>query len=166
VVCLGPAARFALNQAHLTPLAREAVSRHGLADPWRHPHRSIAVRCVETLFALEEAARIIDARPTPEQPFVEVRPRAATGHGCTEAPRGSCYHRYCIDDDGIIQDARIVPPTAVNHAAIEHDLLRFVAPRTHLSDDELRRGCEQVIRNFDPCISCAAHFLRLEIRRQ
>jgi sulfhydrogenase subunit alpha len=96
---------------------------------------------------------------------VEVHPRAGTGYGCTEAPRGSLYHRYQIDDQGVILDAKIVPPTSQNQKTIERDLWRFVPPRIDLPNDELTWQCEQAIRNYDPCISCATHFLNLKVQR-
>ena len=90
---------------------------------------------------------------------------AGVGHGVSEAPRGLLYHRYEISDDGTILDAKIVPPTSQNQISIEHDLREFVQPRLHLPADELTRQCEQAIRNYDPCISCATHFLKLEVDR-
>ena len=83
----------------------------------------------------------------------------------TEAPRGLLYHRYEIDADGMIVDARIVPPTSQNQPTIEHDLFHFVEGHLDLPDDELGHRCEQVIRNHDPCISCATHFLDLTVDR-
>jgi sulfhydrogenase subunit alpha len=94
-----------------------------------------------------------------------VEPRAGVGHGATEAPRGLLYHRYELDTDGTILDAKIVPPTSQNQLAIEDDLRQVVERYQELSDDELRHVCEQAIRNFDPCISCATHFLDLQIER-
>jgi len=76
-----------------------------------------------------------------------------------------CWHRYEIDDDGTILDARIVPPTSQNQLAIEQDLRTVVARHAALDDDALRHRCEQAIRNHDPCISCATHFLTLDVDR-
>ena len=90
---------------------------------------------------------------------------AGTGHGATEAPRGILYHRYTIGDDGLLTDGVIVPPTSQNQRSIEEDLARFVQARLHMDDDELQWACEQAIRNYDPCISCATHFLDLTIER-
>ena len=92
-------------------------------------------------------------------------PRAGVGFGVTEAPRGSLWHRYEIGADGIIRSARIVPPTSQNQAAIEADLRAFVEDRLDLDDAELTHQCEQAIRNYDPCISCATHFLDLTVER-
>lgn len=165
MVHLGPLARYALNHDRLTPLARQAAAEAGLGEVCRNPFKSIVVRAVEVVFAVEEALRIIRAYREPAQSFIEVKPRAGTGYGASEAPRGICYHRYSIDDDGIIQDAKIVAPTSVNQRVIEEDLYQYVAPNVHLSDDELRGTCEQAIRNYDPCISCSVHFLNLTVER-
>jgi len=96
---------------------------------------------------------------------VEVPPQAGVGHGCTEAPRGLLYHRYEIDENGIIKDARIVPPTSQNQKAIEKDLRQFVEKNLDLTDEKLTWQCEQMVRNYDPCISCSCHFLKLDIQR-
>ena len=144
---------------------REIAAEVGLGDVVRNPFRSIVVRAVETVYAADEALRIIAQYEPPEPPFVEAVPRAGTGHGCTEAPRGICWHRYEIDDAGTILDAKIVPPTSQNQKTIEEDLVGVVKASLHLSDDELGHRCEQTIRNYDPCISCATHFLRLEVER-
>jgi sulfhydrogenase subunit alpha len=166
VYLTGPLARFALNAERLTPRAAALVGEIGLEVPCRNPFRSIIVRAIETLVACEEALRIVDGYEPPEHPAVDVTPRAGVGHGATEAPRGILYHRYEIDDDGKILTARIVPPTAQNQPAIEYDLATVAAANLHLSDLDLQWLCEQTIRNYDPCISCATHFLKLEMDRR
>jgi coenzyme F420-reducing hydrogenase alpha subunit len=113
----------------------------------------------------DEALAIIDAYEPPDPPAVEVRPRRGVGHGATEAPRGLLYHRYEIDEAGAILDARIVPPTSQNQRAIEEDLRAVVERSLDLDDESLRLRCEQAIRNHDPCISCATHFLDLIVDR-
>lgn len=123
---------------------------------------------MEVLYAVEEALRIIAAYEQPARPYVEVPPRAGVGHGATEAPRGLLHHRYAFDDTGRVTDARIVPPTAQNQGAIEEDLRRLVQAgldRGEASEAELTRLCERAVRNHDPCISCSAHFLELNIER-
>jgi coenzyme F420-reducing hydrogenase alpha subunit len=161
----GPLARYGLASAQLAPIAREAAAGAGLEAVCTNPFRSIVVRAVELVQATDEALSIIAAYEPPERPAVEVTPRRATGHGATEAPRGMLYHRYEIDDDGSIRTAWIVPPTSQNQRAIEQDLRAVVERHAALPDDELRLRCEQAIRNHDPCISCATHFLELTIDR-
>ena len=162
---VGPMARFATSFEELTPLAREAAAGVGLRPPERNPFRSIVVRAVELVGAVDEALELIAAYEEPDAPSVEVTPRAGVGHGVSEAPRGLLYHRYEIDDEGTILDAVIVPPTSQNQTAIEADLRGVVERSLELTDAELSVRCEQTIRNYDPCISCATHFLKLEIER-
>ena len=123
------------------------------------------MRSVELVQACDEALALIDSYEEPDAPAVEVAPHRAVGHGATEAPRGLLYHRYRIDAEGTILDAKIVPPTSQNQRAIEDDLRAVVGMYAHLDDDRLRTLCEQAIRNYDPCISCATHFLDLQVER-
>ncbi len=161
----GPLARYSLASARLRPLAREAAAAAGLGATCRNPFRSIVVRAVELVEATDEALALIAAYDEPDAPAVEVVPRRAAGHGATEAPRGMLYHCYEIDEDGTILAARIVPPTSQNQRSIEEDLRAVVTRHVDLPDDELTLRCEQAIRNHDPCISCATHFLTLTVDR-
>jgi coenzyme F420-reducing hydrogenase alpha subunit len=163
---VGPLARYSLNFDKFSNLAQKAAKEAGLKPVCQNPFQSILVRSVETLYACDEALRIIKEYETPDAPSVEVRPRAGVGYGCTEAPRGILYHRYRIDDEGLIQEAKIVPPTSQNQKTIERDLRHFVPLHLKLSDEKLTWKCEQAIRNYDPCISCATHFLKLQIERE
>ncbi|HEU5367835.1 MAG TPA: Ni/Fe hydrogenase subunit alpha, partial [Ktedonobacterales bacterium] len=163
---LGPMARYSLNFDRLSPLARDAARAAGLEAVCRNPFQSIIVRAVEILYACDEALRIIDGYEMPDQPAAEIQPRAATGYACTEAPRGTLYHRYRLDEAGLILDAKIVPPTSQNQKTIEEDLRQLVSRDNRLPEDQLTWRCEQTIRNYDPCISCATHFLKLHITRE
>jgi len=162
----GPLARYSLNHGLLSPVAREAAAAAGLGEECRNPFRSIIVRAVETVYAVDEALRIIDAYERPARPFVDVPARPGVGHGVSEAPRGLLYHRYEIDEEGLIKTALIVPPTSQNQAAIEDDLTRVVVAGADLDDAALTSMCERTIRNYDPCISCATHFLTLTVTRR
>ncbi len=163
---VGPVARFNLNREHLTPLAAEAARKAGLAGGCLNPFKSIVVRSIEVLMTCEEAIRLIETYDEPDHPFVQAEPRATIGWGASEAPRGLLWHRYEIDGDGRIASARIVPPTSQNQAIIEEDLKQVAQRALDLPDDKLRWRCEQTVRNYDPCISCATHFLSLEIDRR
>jgi len=162
---VGPLARFNLSGGLLRPVALEAAARVGLTAPCTNPFRSIVVRAVEMLHAIDLSLDLLDRYEQPARAFTPVDPVASTGHGATEAPRGTLYHRYAIDGAGRILEAQIVPPTAQNQGAIEADLRGVVEANLDLSDDGLRHLLEQAIRNYDPCISCATHFLDLEVDR-
>ncbi len=163
---VGPLARFNLNADRLSPAARAAAAEAGLQAPCRNPFRSIVVRAVELVGACEEALGLVEGYARPSVPSVAVTPRAGRAGAWTEAPRGLLYHRYSIDSRGLVLDAKIVPPSAQNQRVMERDLARFAAGHLDLPEDQLTWQCEQAIRNYDPCISCATHFIRLEVVRE
>jgi len=160
---VGPLARYAVNHDRLSPLARQAAVGAGLGPVCRNPFRSIIVRAVELVQACEDAIGILAGYEPPDPPAATFEPCAGTGYGCSEAPRGILYHRYRLDARGVIETARIVPPTSQNQKTIENDLWQLVPRNLALPEPELLRVCEQAIRNYDPCISCATHFLKLNV---
>jgi len=162
---VGPLARYGLNFERLSPLAKDTAQSAGLGHVCMNPYQSIIVRAVELVYACDEAIRIIDEYERPDQPNVAVVPRAGTGYAATEAPRGLLYHRYHLAHDGTILHAQIVPPTSQNQATIEEDLTTFINAWLDLADTALRHRCEQTVRNYDPCLSCATHFLDLRVDR-
>jgi len=163
---VGPLARFNLNFEKLSPVARQAAREVGLQPGCRNPFKSIIARSIETLHACEESINIINDYEVPEKPAMDLEPRAATCYGSTEAPRGICWHRYDLAENGTISAAGIVTPTSQNQKVIEKDLLELVRKNGHLADDKLTWMCEQAVRNYDPCISCSCHFLKLKIERE
>jgi coenzyme F420-reducing hydrogenase alpha subunit len=162
---VGPLARVLLNGSHLGPLAREAMQRSGLSLPTLDPFASMAARVAETALAIEESLALIAAYEPPDPPYAEVTPRAGRARWATEAPRGTLYHRYDVAADGTILEAKIVPPTSQNLRHMEKDLAEFLPGMLDRPDEELTRLAEMVVRNYDPCISCATHFLRLDVER-
>ena len=160
---VGPMARYNLNFEKLSPKARDAAEEVALPRPCKNPFKSIIVRSVEILHACEEALEIIGNYKHATSPAVSLRVRPGLGHSCTEAPRGLLYHRYLLDEKGEICEANIVPPTSQNQATIEEDLRVFVEDSIDLPKKQLQHRCEQIIRNYDPCISCSTHFLQLQV---
>ncbi|OPX20034.1 MAG: Ni/Fe hydrogenase subunit alpha [Desulfobacca sp. 4484_104] len=163
---VGPMARYNNNFDLLPPAVQAAAQEAGLTSFCCNPFQSIIIRSIEILYACEESLRIIDQYEQPERPYLEAEPRAGIGHGISEAPRGSLYHRYRIDDQGVIQEAKIVPPTSQNQKTVESDLYQVAVQNLHLPEDQLTWICEQAIRNYDPCISCSVHFLKLHLERR
>jgi len=162
----GPVARFNLNFDKLTQTSQEIAKEAGIEKGTNNPFKSIIVRAIEMLYVCEEALRIIENYEEPDKSVVNVQPRVGIGYGCTEAPRGILYHRYRFDNEGLVLDAKIVPPTSQNQKSIEEDLYEFISGRLNLSKEKLTWQCEQAIRNYDPCISCSTHFLRLNIVKE
>ncbi|MGE0113796.1 MAG: Ni/Fe hydrogenase subunit alpha [Steroidobacteraceae bacterium] len=163
---VGPLARLNLNRDQLPDATQQLLHDTGIVWPSANMFNSIVARAVEVHYALMEAIRILQHYALPAAPAIAVTPRAGVGYGWSEAPRGVLWHRYRVDETGRIVEARIVPPTSQNQARIEEDLrLSLQAFGVQHSDEELRLHCEKVIRNYDPCISCATHFLKLRTER-
>lgn len=157
----GPLARLVNNFELLTPGALAAARRVGLDPSCRNPFRMLVVRGVETIYALDEALRIIGAYEPPKESFVPVTLRAGTGQAATEAPRGFLYHRYVLDEAGLVRAAQITPPTSQNQRTIEEDLFALGGALAAMPLEAATRYAEHAIRNYDPCISCSTHFLTL-----
>jgi coenzyme F420-reducing hydrogenase alpha subunit len=163
---VGPLARINLCFDQLLPIAKREAEACGIAWPCSNNFQSIVARAVEMIDAYEEAIQIVkeyNAEPVPSR--VPFEPAAGQGCHATEAPRGLLYHRYRIGDDGLIAEAKIIPPTSQNQGQIEDDLRAYVPTVLSYDDAEATRRCEHLIRNYDPCISCATHFLKLTIDR-
>ena len=164
---LGPAARLVLDHEQLHPLAREALDASGaLESIRRNPYRSIVARAIELVHATAEALDIVDAYVPPGAPSVAWQPRPGVAAWATEAPRGLLFHRYEVGEDGKVAAATIVPPTSQNQAAIEADIAEFAPRVLDLPMDAATRALEQLIRAYDPCISCATHFLDVTVLRE
>ncbi len=163
---VGPMARYNLNFDRLTALTRDMAADIGFPPFCRNPFQSIIVRSLEVLHAFDEALQLLDHYRKPDQPWTEETPAASTGYAATEAPRGLLYHRYSLDETGTITDAKIVPPTSQNQKTIEDDLRLMIPRYLSMAEEQLRSRCEQAIRNYDPCISCATHFLQLHLEKR
>ncbi|MBY4676132.1 Ni/Fe hydrogenase subunit alpha [Marinobacterium arenosum] len=163
---VGPLARLNLNAGQLATDCDCALNGTLSNFPSQDMFDSMLARGIEICWALSEAARLLESYQLPDRPAVEVQPRAGVGCGWSEAPRGLLWHRYELDGEGLVRSARIVPPTSQNQARIEQDLHHALeAYGLDRPVAELRQLCEQVIRNYDPCISCATHFLNLKLDR-
>lgn len=163
---VGPLARFNLSFDRLSETARRTAEEIGFTPPCRNPFRSIIARGLELIQAYDEALAILKSYADLAVARVDVHPRLGEGCGATEAPRGLLYHRYRIDAAGLVAEAKIVPPTSQNQRGIERDLIAWLSRVLTEPDDEIARSCERVIRSYDPCISCATHFLRLDWDRR
>ncbi len=162
---VGPLARYNLNRDKLSDIALQTAKDIGLGTTCDNPFQSIMVRAIEVLYAFDEAIRIIENYQEFDPPHIDLPVKHGVGHWVTEAPRGLLFHRYEVNEDGTLAHATIIPPTSQNQGMIEEDLYDFVSRNVNLDDETLQWKCEQSIRNYDPCISCSTHFLKLKVDR-
>ena len=159
----GPMARLNLNFEQLGPEAQEMIQAIGLELPINNPYEMLLARAIELVEVYAEAVRLVKTYQPQGPSKVAVAPRTGEGSAASEAPRGLLYHRYVVDEKGEIRFALIVPPTAQNLARIEADLWVLAPKIIELPQDEATLACEHLIRSYDPCISCATHFLKLKV---
>lgn len=164
---VGPLARFNLNFDHLPQEVQDLVEEVGLEVPSHNMFDSIIIRAIEIYYVILEAIRIMENYSEMHSSRVtEIEPKAGKGYGCTEAPRGICWHAYETDERGRVKSARIIPPTSQNQLSIEKDLRDSILEfGVNQNEDDIRSLSEMIIRNYDPCVSCSTHFLDLRITR-
>ena len=163
---VGPLARLNLNHEQLLPIARKAMEEANIQLPLKNPYKSLIARAVELVQAYEEAIELVKNYSPEGTSAVELKLKAGEGTGATEAPRGLLYHRYQIDDGGLVQFAKITPPTAQNLPRIEADLFELAPKIVSLPEAEATLTAEHLVRAYDPCISCATHFLKLKVEEK
>lgn len=163
---VGPLARVNLNFDRFPDSVREIAEEVGFEAPCQNNFKSIIARALETLYAVDHAIELLEQYDPDTPASIPIAPREGVGHGCTEAPRGILYHRYEVHADGTIRSATITPPTAQNQPQIEADLRSYFPTLLDCSEDEATLRCEHLIRNYDPCISCSTHFLRVKVERK
>ncbi|MBM3998304.1 MAG: Ni/Fe hydrogenase subunit alpha [Planctomycetes bacterium] len=162
---VGPLARVQLNWEHLSPTARELAREFGFDRTCGNPFRTIVARSIELVHAYEEALEILGSYEPARPARNTYAYRAGAGCAATEAPRGLLFHRYTVDEGGRVREARIVPPTSQNQGQIEADLRAWVPHVATADDATLARQCENLVRCYDPCISCSTHFLNVRVER-
>lgn len=160
---VGPLARLNLNHDQLLPEAKRAMEEAGVELPLRNPYKSLIARAIELVHFYAEAIELVQGYTPEGRAHLPLQPRAAEGCGASEAPRGLLYHRYRIDEGGLVQSAKITPPTAQNLPRIEADLMALAPQLLELSQEQATLTAEHLVRAYDPCISCATHFLKLRV---
>jgi sulfhydrogenase subunit alpha len=159
---VGPLARLNLNSDQLGASAQSLMKELKIKPPIRNPFKALLARTLELVDAYEDSIRLIKGY-NPEGPSrIEIKPKAGEGCGASEAPRGLLFHKYSVDGQGLIRKARIVPPTSQNLARMEADLWEFAPKMLNKPREEATLACEHLVRSYDPCISCATHFVRWE----
>lgn len=160
---VGPLARLNLNHEQLLPEAQKALQAAKIELPLRNPYKSLLARAIELVHFYEEAILLLKSYKPSGHAHLTLKLKAGEGAGATEAPRGLLYHRYKIDDQGLVKFAKITPPTAQNLPRIEADLMQLAPRLVDMPEAEATLTAEHLVRSYDPCISCATHFLKLKV---
>jgi coenzyme F420-reducing hydrogenase alpha subunit len=158
---VGALSRFNNNYKQLSDNARTYAEELGLRAPCYNPFMNNIAQFVEIIHSVDDSMRLIDELMEKgldeSKAMVEVNIKAGRGVGAVEAPRGLLIHDYTYNAQGKVTKANLIIPTNMNYANIEKDLEAFVATIIDKSEDEIRLGCEMLIRAYDPCISCSTH---------
>ncbi len=161
---VGPLARLNLNVDQLPDKVKFLMKKIKTQFPSKNMFHSIIARAIEIYFCLLEAEKLLSHYEQTTHPAMTFEPKAGSGFGCTEAPRGILWHRYDIDKKGCVKKAVIVPPTSQNQSRIEQDLKNsLISFGLNKTKKQLQLHAEKIIRNYDPCISCATHFLNINL---
>ncbi|MCS7150378.1 MAG: Ni/Fe hydrogenase subunit alpha [Caldimicrobium sp.] len=162
---VGPMARFEHAFEKLSPRAKELATKHGIIPPVDNPFLSPLIRMLEIVHSVELALEIAKGYIKPKKVPQELKPSEGEGIGITEAPRGILWHHYKFDSQGLITHVNIVTPTSQNLASIELALFKSLSKEKGLEEASIRNRAETMIRNFDPCLPCATHFLEISIKK-
>jgi coenzyme F420-reducing hydrogenase alpha subunit len=157
---VGALARYKLNHMHLHPLARQTERQLGLNPDCCNPYMNSIAQVVEAVEVVEAALQQIDALLTTgirPEPVRKIRPKAGTGVGAVEAPRGTLFHKYTLDEAGVCTAANVCIPTNQNHANIQKDFEALLPTVMDRSEAEVRLLLEMLVRAYDPCVSCSTH---------
>jgi sulfhydrogenase subunit alpha len=163
---VGPLARLNLNFKQLRPAARQVAKEIGLKLPLRNPYKGLLARAIELVHTTDLATELAGLYNPKGPSCKEFKVRPGEGYGVSEAPRGLLYHRYVVDEQGLIRFARITPPTAQNFAQMEADLWALAPSVVKQPQEQASISFEHLLRSYDPCISCATHFLSLKIEKE
>ena len=170
---VGALARFNLNFQKLHPKAREVASALKMKPKVINPYLNTAAQLIECVHFLEDGMRILeDFKKTginyEEEIIVglneqnRIKVQSGTGVGAVEVPRGTLFHSYQVDEKGIIIKANCIIPTSQNVNNIEWDMKKLVPEILNKSDQDITLALEMLVRAYDPCISCSAHFLKVK----
>ena len=170
---VGALARINLNYNKLHPKARAVADQIGLKPITINPYLNTAAQVIECVHCVEDAIRILEELKNNGINYDEtvvvglnekgtIPIKAGRGVGAVEVPRGILFHDYEVDDKGKIVNANCVIPTNQNVNNIEHDMKKLVPEILNKTDEEITLSLEMLVRAYDPCISCSAHFLNVK----
>ena len=159
---VGALSRLVLNQQALHKNTREELKRHLKVFPNNDPFTNTLAQAIEIVHCIDYNLELLEGLDLkPEKPGI-LEPVESRGIGCIEAPRGTLYYSIFFGNDGICSKAEIVIPTAQNLRNIERDVKEYLPSILHRKREDIELGIESLVRAYDPCLSCATHFLKVK----
>lgn len=155
---VGALARLNNNQSQLSKAAKQLLRDSDLKLPCFNPFYNILAQAIEIVHCIEKVNHLVEnllAKPLKDDK-IDYQVKSGKGVGAIEAPRGTLYHYYKIDKQGLIEDCNIITPTAQNLANIEDDLKEFL-PQFKVRTSQRQEQVKMLVRAYDPCITCATH---------
>ncbi|MCL5292337.1 MAG: Ni/Fe hydrogenase subunit alpha [Actinobacteria bacterium] len=159
-VRVGAISRVNLNYDLLSPDAKSIAQEIGYSVPTRNPIHNNLAQAIEIVGGIDGCLELIDEVDPESIGVARHEVKAGEGGGITEAPRGSLYHWYRVNGEGIIEAADIVTPTAHNAFNLEKDLRELLVEIAEREVDEITLECEKLVRAYDPCFSCSVHIVK------
>jgi len=161
---VGALARLNLNKEGLNEKTKKATEKYLNIFPSNNVFDNNIAQAIEILHCVDDSIDILEKLKIKNEKAADLNVKESEGVGVIEAPRGTLYYWLKINKEGVIEDSHIIVPTGINQIKIERDVRRFVEDNLKLGKEELKKKIEELIRSYDPCMSCASHFLELEIK--
>ena len=163
---VGALARMNLAKNKLHPHTKESAMEALKLFPSTDIYHNNLAQAIEILHSIDESIDILLNNVFKPEPVVKAPMRAAVGMGVIEAPRGTLYHKVAINEEGIVEDGEVIVPTGQNQVNIERDVGLVVEQLIEKSSkEEINHEIEKLIRAYDPCMSCGAHFLKVKWKK-
>jgi coenzyme F420-reducing hydrogenase alpha subunit len=158
----GALARINNNHEQLNKKAKKWLKKANKKPPFTNPFLNNFCQAVELVHFIERSIDVLSNLELKEEPQNQYAPRAEKGVGVVEVPRGLLFHEYQLDSQGTILKANIVTPTVQNLKNIEEDIKALVPSLLKKPKKKIILEIEKLIRSYDPCFSCSAHFLEVK----
>lgn len=158
---VGALARMNLNKEHLHKKTSRDAAKYIALFPSNNIFLNNLAQGIEIIHAIDHSLELMSAlqiqpEETPPAPL-----KKASGVGVIEAPRGLLFYQLNINENGVIEDGQIVVPTSQNQINVEQDVRYLVQANMEKDKPEIEKMLEMLIRAYDPCMSCASHFLKV-----
>src|SRR5215216_666720 len=163
---VGALARINLNRDLLHPRTRDDAANYLSAFPSNNVYHNNLAQAIETLQCVDDAIDLLRTIQVADEEPVRSPATAGTGVGVIEVPRGLLYHMAKVDEEGVVEDYDVIVPTAQNQINIENDLKDYFNENLDIDEETLRMNAESIIRAYDPCMSCATNFLKMDLIRR